>query len=173
MDHYTELARKTIYTFLKEKKIIQSPQNLPKEMLEKRAGVFVSLHKKSDNSLRGCIGTYLPTQENIALEIIHNAISASIEDPRFNPLAMPELEDLDISVDILSDPERIKNTDELDAKKYGIIIKSTDGRTGLLLPDIEGVENVDEQISIACQKAGISPSSEKFSIFRFTVTRHN
>jgi AmmeMemoRadiSam system protein A len=172
MDPYLELAQKTIITYLNENKIIEPEKNLPKEMLEKKAGVFVSLHQKSDHSLRGCIGTFLPTQDNIAQEIIHNAISASVDDPRFNPLSPLELADLEISVDVLSEPERIKNINELDSKKYGIIIKSADGRTGLLLPDIEGVKSVDEQISIACQKAGISPPFDKFSIFRFTVERH-
>ena len=172
MDPYIELAKETISTFLKENQIIKPKENLPKEMLETKAGVFVSLHKKSDHSLRGCIGTFLPTRENIAQEIIHNAISASCEDPRFIPLSSLELNDLEISVDVLSEPERIKSIDELDPKKYGIIVKSTDGGAGLLLPDIEGVKTVDDQISIACQKAGIDPSFEKFSILRFTVFRH-
>lgn len=171
MDSYVKLARQTIETYLKENRLIKPPKNLPKEMLENKAGVFVSIHKK-DGELRGCIGTFLPTKENIAQEIIHNAISAAFHDPRFYPIQKNELDDLEISVDILSKLEPVDSIDKLNVKKYGIIVKSDDGRTGLLLPDIEGVDSIDEQIQIACQKAGINPSKEKFVLYRFTVERH-
>jgi len=171
MDQYIKLAQQTIETYLKEGRLIKPPSNLSQEMLKKKAGVFVSLHKKNGD-LRGCIGTFLPTQENIAQEIIHNAISAAFRDPRFYPLQEDELKDLEISVDILSEPEPVDSIEKLNAKKYGIIVKADDGRTGLLLPDIEGVDTVDEQILIACQKAGINPFKEKYQIYRFTVERH-
>lgn len=171
MDSYVKLAQQTIETYLKENRLIQPMKNLPKEMLKNKAGVFVSIHKK-DGSLRGCIGTFLPTQDNLAQEIIHNAISAAFHDPRFYPIQKNELDDLEISVDVLSRPEPIDSIDKLNVKKYGIIVKADDSRTGLLLPDIEGVDSVDEQILIACQKAGINPAKEKFSLYRFTVERH-
>ena len=171
MDKYTNLAQKAIEIYLKENRLIDPPENLPPEMLEKRAGVFVSIHKK-DGSLRGCIGTFLPTKENIAKEIISNAISAAFFDPRFFPVQKEELNDLEISVDILSEPEPVESIDELDPKKYGIIVKTKNGRTGLLLPDIKGINSINEQISIACQKAGIDPVKEKFQIYKFTVKRH-
>lgn len=171
MDKYTNLAQKAIEIYLNENRLIDPPENLPSEMLEKRAGVFVSIHKK-DGSLRGCIGTFLPTKENIAKEIISNAISAAFFDPRFFPVQKEELNDLEISVDILSEPEPVKSIDELNPKKYGIIVKTKNGRTGLLLPDIKGIDSVNEQISIACQKAGINPIKEEFQIYKFTVKRH-
>ncbi|MGC9048817.1 MAG: AmmeMemoRadiSam system protein A [Patescibacteria group bacterium] len=170
-DIFVNLAKKTIKIYLKENRLIEPPPDLPPEMFKNKAGVFVSLHKKN-GELRGCIGTFLPTKENIAQEIIHNAISAAFHDPRFYPITKDELDDLEISVDVLSEPEPIDSIDKLNVKKYGIIVKTDDGRTGLLLPDIEDVETVDEQILIACQKAGINPAKEKFSIFRFTVERH-
>jgi len=171
MDAYVQLAKQTIETYIKNGKKIQPPADLPKELLEKKAGVFVSLHKKTDHSLHGCIGTFLPTQENIAAEIIENAISSATRDPRFMPLTEKELADLEINVDVLSEPAPVKDVKELDPKKYGVIVKTADGRAGLLLPDI-GVETVNEQISICCRKGDINPSNDKLMIFRFTVERH-
>jgi hypothetical protein len=171
MDSCVNLAKQTIEQYIKTGEKIKPPVDLPKEWLEKKAGVFVSLHKKSDHSLRGCIGTFLPTQENIASEIIENAISSATHDPRFMPLTEKELANLEINVDVLSEPAPVKDIKELDPKKYGVIVKTTDGRAGLLLPDI-GVETVNEQISICCQKGGISPLNDKLIIFKFTVERH-
>lgn len=171
MDKYVGLAKKTIETYIKNGEIIKCPSDLGKELLEKKAGVFVSLHKKSSHDLRGCIGTFKPTKENIAQEIISNAISAAFRDPRFNPLTAEELNDLEINVDVLGEPEEIKSKSGLNVKKYGLIVKSQDGRLGLLLPDIDGVNDVADQISIACRKAGISPL-EKIFLFRFSVERH-
>jgi AmmeMemoRadiSam system protein A len=143
------------------------PGDLP-ETLAGRAGVFVSLKKKGE--LRGCIGTFGPTQPTIAAEIIRNAVSAGTQDPRFWPVEAAELPQLDISVDILSAPERVDSLDELDAKKYGVIVRRG-GRSGLLLPDLAGVDSVHEQVAIAMQKAGIAPS-EEIELYRFTVTRY-
>lgn len=172
MDAYIQLAKQTVETYIKTGEKIKPPADLPKEMLEKKAGVFISLHKKSDHSLRGCIGTFLPTQENIAHEIIENAISSSTADPRFLPVTESEFEDLEVNVDVLSEPERVKDKSGLDPKKYGVIVKTADGRAGLLLPDLDGVNTVEEQISICCQKGGINPSYDKLMFYRFTVERH-
>ncbi|OQY38252.1 AMMECR1 domain-containing protein, partial [Candidatus Atribacteria bacterium 4572_76] len=134
---YVRLARETIENYVKQGKIITPPKDLPEEMINQKAGVFVSLKKFGD--LRGCIGTFMPTQENIAQEIIKNAISAAIDDPRFSPVTVFELEDLSISVDVLSAPEEVKDTSQLDPKKYGVIV-SSGYKKGLLLPDLEGVD---------------------------------
>lgn len=133
-----------------------------------RAGVFVSLKKFGD--LRGCIGTTAPTTASLADEIIQNAISAGTHDPRFSPVTAGELDDLVYNVDVLGVPEPIKDSSELNPAIYGVIVRSG-GRSGLLLPDLEGVDTVEEQLSIACRKAGISPD-EKFSMQRFKVTRY-
>lgn len=163
-----QLARESIIYYLKNKKRLSLPDNLPPELTEKRAGVFVSL--KKNGKLRGCIGTFLPTQDNIALEIIENAISAAVHDPRFSPVTLDEVEKLTISVDILSAPEEVKDISELDPKKYGIIV-SHGYKKGLLLPDLEGVDTVEQQIDIARQKAGIYVN-EDFKIERFEVKRY-
>ena len=160
------LARQTIEAFVKERKVLEPPQKPTPEMKQK-AGVFVSLHKRGE--LRGCIGTFAPTTENVAEEIIHNAIESSTRDPRFNPVRSDELAELEISIDVLSDPEPAKSTKELDAKKYGVIIKAG-VRRGLLLPDLPGVNTPDEQIAICRRKAGIG-ENEPIEIFRFEVRR--
>lgn len=170
MDIYVKLATDTIKDYLLKEKL-PDIKTLPAELQTKRAGCFVSLHTKSDDKLRGCIGTILPTHKNIAGEIIANAIEASFNDPRFEPLKKDELDNLDVSVDVLGTPEFIDNEKDLDVKKYGVIVKVNDGRTGLLLPDIEGVNTVKEQIEIAKDKGGITPDDEVL-LYRFTVTRH-
>ena len=138
-------------------------------MLETRAGAFVSIKKRGD--LRGCIGTISPTRDNLADEIVGNAINACSRDPRFNPVTPDELTDLTISVDILSDAEPINSPAELDVIKYGVIV-SRGYRRGLLLPNLEGVDTVEYQLQIALSKAGINPS-EPFDMERFEVVRHD
>lgn len=168
-DPYVKLARTTLENRVRYGKKTEIPKDLPKEMTEKRAGVFVSLKKNGE--LRGCIGTIGPTTKNIAHEIMQNAISAGLKDPRFFPLEEDELDDLIYSVDVLGEPETIKSLDELDPKRYGVIVRKGMG-TGLLLPNLEGVDTVEEQISIALRKAGIR-QNEDYQIERFEVIRHN
>lgn len=165
-DEYVKLAVASITSYITKKEKLSIPDNLPKEMLNEKAGVFVSIHK-FDN-LRGCIGTFLPTTNSIAEEIINNAISASTKDPRFNPITQDEIPYLEVNVDILSTPVPTTK-EELNPKKYGIIVKEGYKR-GLLLPDLEGVDTVDEQIAIAKHKAGIT--SNNISLERFEVIRH-
>lgn len=167
-DPYVKLARETIETYVRTGKVISVPRELPSEMKNTKAGAFVSIHKNGD--LRGCIGTILSTRKNIAEEVIRNAVSASAEDPRFPAVAPDELDDLEINVDVLSEPEQISSPDELDVKRYGVIV-SCGFRRGLLLPDLEGVDTVEQQIMIAMAKGGIS-RGEKITLHRFEVIRH-
>jgi len=174
MNPYVKLAKKSIETYLKTGKIMDVPDDLPKETYERKAGVFVTLWKRENGQrkLRGCIGTYLPTRPNIAQEIIKNSLSAALKDPRFVPLTKDELNPISIEVSILSPPQRIKSLDELDPEKYGIIVSTSDGRKGLLLPDIEDVDEVEKQISIAAQKGGIDPARDELIIYKFTVEKY-
>ena len=126
-----------------------------------------SLHRGGD--LRGCIGTIAPTQPTLAAEIVHNAIQAATADPRFDPLRPHELDDLEISVDVLQPPEPA-DFDDLDPKTWGVIV-SADWRRGLLLPDLEGVDTAAEQVGIAMRKAGIAPG-ETVRLERFRVDRY-
>ncbi|SHJ67181.1 uncharacterized protein, PH0010 family/AmmeMemoRadiSam system protein A/AmmeMemoRadiSam system protein B [Dethiosulfatibacter aminovorans DSM 17477] len=169
-DGYVRLARKTLETYLHENRTIKpNEEKLDEELLHNRAGAFVSI--KKDGNLRGCIGTINPTKGSIAEEIINNAISAGIYDPRFNPVEEDELEDLVYSVDILSPAEKIHSKTMLDPYNYGVIV--TSGRKkGLLLPNLEGIDDVDEQLRIALSKAGIN-QWEEYEMERFKVTRHH
>jgi AmmeMemoRadiSam system protein A len=160
------LARQTINSYLQEGTIIPPPKELSPEMKEK-AGVFVSLHRR--NMLRGCIGTFSPTTDNVAQEVIRNAIEAATGDPRFKPMTAAELDGLEISVDVLTAPVPVKSEQELDAKKYGVIVKAG-AKRGLLLPDLDGVETPAQQIEICRQKAWIGPD-EPIELFKFEVRR--
>jgi AmmeMemoRadiSam system protein A len=166
-DPYVELAREAIEEYVLRRRVISPPPWLPAELRKRRAGAFVTLKKRGE--LRGCIGTYLPTEPSLAEEIIKNAIHSATQDPRFPPVRPEELPELSVSVDILSPPEPASE-DELDPKVYGVIVESG-WRRGLLLPDLEGVDTVEEQLRIAKLKAGIDPG-EPVRIWRFTVERH-
>jgi AmmeMemoRadiSam system protein B/AmmeMemoRadiSam system protein A len=161
------LARETVENYVREGKVPSVPKNLTPEMKEK-AGVFVSIHRLG--ALRGCIGTFEPQQANVAEEIITNAVSSATSDPRFPPIALEELKELDYSVDVLTEPESVDDKSQLDARKYGVIVEAG-WRRGLLLPDLEGVDSVDYQIEICRQKGGIS-RDEPVNLYRFEVKRY-
>ncbi len=160
------LARRTIESHVRDRRTLE-PEPLEDPSLPKRAGAFVSLHR--GDQLRGCIGTILPTADTLAEEVAHNAIQAATRDPRFPPLEASELGDLDIKVDVLRQPEAC-SIDDLDPKQYGVIV-SSGWRRGLLLPDLEGVDDVRTQVEIAMQKAGIRPD-EPCGFERFRVDRY-
>ncbi|UCH79972.1 MAG: AmmeMemoRadiSam system protein A [Nitrospiraceae bacterium] len=167
MHPLVQLAKETIEKFILDGQIMEIHYPLADEMTEK-AGTFVSIKKKGE--LRGCIGTFHPAAENMAAEIIQNAISAATRDPRFPPVTADELDDLEYSVDVLSAPERIKSRRDLDPKIYGVIVVSGANK-GLLLPDLDGVDTVDDQISIASAKAGIYMDDD-IELYRFKVKRY-
>ncbi len=167
-DAYVQLARNAVEAYVRGRKVLEVPKDLPKEMYTEQAGAFVSI--KENGALRGCIGTIQATQTCIAEEIIGNAISASSRDYRFSPIEEEELDQLTISVDILGQREPVNSADELDVLRYGVIVTKGNKR-GLLLPNLEGVDTVEEQIAIAKRKAGIGVS-EKVALERFEVVRH-
>lgn len=160
-----KLAKQTVESYVRHGNVPE-PQEFTPEMQE-RAGVFVSLHRQGE--LRGCIGTFEPARDNVAQEIIANAISSAARDPRFPPVTESELDDLEYSVDILTQPEPVTDIGQLDPETYGIIVESG-RRKGLLLPDLEGVDSIEEQIAICRLKAGIS-ADEPITVYRFQVRR--
>jgi AmmeMemoRadiSam system protein A/AmmeMemoRadiSam system protein B len=167
-DAFVHLARISLETYVTTGKFAKLPEDIPEELTTKKAGVFVSL--KKHGSLRGCIGTIAPVTESIAKEILRNAVSSGTEDPRFPPVTEDELEELVYSVDVLAEPEPIKYMTDLDVERYGVIVTSGRKR-GLLLPNLEGVDTVEEQVAIAKKKAGIY-DHEQISLERFEVVRH-
>ena len=167
-DAFVKLARASVESWVRDRRVLSLPADLPAELRARRAGAFVSIHK--NGQLRGCIGTISAAEDCLGQEIIQNAVSASSRDPRFSPITPDELRYLEISVDVLGDAEPVDSPDKLDAKRYGVIV--TRGRKrGLLLPDLDGVDTVEEQIRIAKKKAGIR-EDEDCSLERFEVVRH-
>ena len=170
MDKYVELARNTIDEYVMNNRVyVPSMEELTDEMMTARAGAFVSLHEHGE--LRGCIGTIEPIRDTLTEEIVYNAISAATRDPRFPEITPDELDDLVINVDILTEPEKISSPEELDVKRYGVIVQKG-WKRGLLLPDLEGVDTVDYQIAIAKRKAGIAQNEPGVEMYRFEVIRH-
>ncbi len=169
-DPYVRLARLSLEHYVHEGDYLDVPPDVLPELLTRRAGAFVSL--KKEDRLRGCIGTLAPTRESLAQEIIHNAVAAGTEDPRFSPVMPDELDSLVYDVDVLGAMEPINSPAELDVKRYGVVVTSANGyKRGLLLPDLEGVDTVEQQIAIARNKAGIF-DNEECSLMRFEVIRH-
>ncbi len=175
MSHFlhplVQLARHSLDEYVRHGQRVPTPHALEYvPYLDARAGVFVSLHKKNGD-LRGCVGTFMPTRANVAEEVIENAIAAATRDPRFFPLQENELDDLDISVDVLSEPEPIASLAELDPQVYGVIVSDRNGtRRGLLLPMLDQVTTVEQQVAIAKQKASID-ADEPTLLWRFRVQR--
>lgn len=167
---YVKLACDTIEKYLQQEEMTISGKSLPEE-LRCQAGTFVSI--KKNGQLRGCIGTIQPTQDSLAEEIRGNAISAAFRDPRFPPVKEEELSELEISVDVLAEPEAIDSINDLDPHQYGVIVEKGRHR-GLLLPNLEGIDTVEEQVEIALRKAGLRPVNglEGVQLYRFKVTRH-
>ena len=169
MDPLVHLAAAAIKSY-----VANGREGIPSFLMDaapsKKAGVFVTIHSAS-GELRGCIGTILPTCETMAYEIIQNARSACSRDHRFAPVQENELESLTIKVDVLSEPEHIDSASMLDPSRYGVIVSAKDGRRGLLLPALDGVDTAMEQIAICRRKGGIR-DDEPITLQRFTVERH-
>ncbi|GAB6138755.1 AmmeMemoRadiSam system protein A [Halanaerobaculum tunisiense] len=163
-----KLARKAVEEYALQEEVVSPPAELSPELVD-QAGVFVSI--KKDGNLRGCIGSTKPTEANIAQEIIKNAISAGFKDPRFEAIEPEELEKLTYSVDVLGEPEEVASIDQLDPEQYGVIVKKG-AATGLLLPNIEGVNDAHKQVEVAKRKAGIPEEDDEIELMRFEVTRY-
>ena len=171
-DEYVNLARKSLEFIVNNGdnfKLTATDRNQMSDDLRfEKAGVFVTIYK--NDYLRGCIGTTSPTQPNIAEEIILNAASAGLRDNRFPPVRKHELQFLTYKVDVLDTPEVISDTSQLDVKIYGVIVE-LDRKRGLLLPNLDGVDTVKQQLEIVLKKAGIK-QNEPYVLKRFKVTRH-
>jgi AmmeMemoRadiSam system protein A len=162
-----ELVKSAVEECIRTGRVLKTPEELDEEMA-RRAGVFVCLKKGGE--LRWCIGTIEPTTSCVASEAIRNAVGAATEDPRFYPVSEHELDDIEYSVDVLCPPEKVSGIDDLDPRRYGVIV-SKGRRRGLLLPDIEGVDTAEKQLMIAMSKAGIAPGEDGVVIERFEVRR--
>lgn len=168
---YVQLARAAIDAFIRHGKHISPPREFSSQP---STGVFVSLHLGGD--LRGCIGTIEPVRSTLAEEIVENAISAAIRDPRFPPLVPAELDELEISVDVLTAPEPIDSIRDQDPVRHGLVVQSKRDpwKRGLLLPDLETIDTAKKQLEYTRDmKAGITDPNEPIEMFRFEVKRYH
>jgi MEMO1 family protein len=169
MHPLVKLAKDAVELYIRERNVLPVREDDLTPEMKDRAGVFVCL--KVRGMLRGCIGTFQPAEKDVATEVVRNAVSAATCDPRFTCVQAEELPDLEYSVDVLTAPERVNGPESLDPKRYGVIVQAGN-RRGLLLPDLEGVDTVEYQVSIAMQKAGI-PRGTPVTLYRFEVKRYH
>jgi AmmeMemoRadiSam system protein A len=163
---FVSLAIHSVKHQLEKGRSLPCPNPLPEEM-HGQAGTFVSI--KKNGLLRGCIGTIQPKYANLAEEVIHNAIKAASEDPRFPAVEIQELKELTFSVDVLTTPEKIKDTTSLDVNRYGLIVQS-ENKKGLLLPNLENIKTIDQQLKVCLKKGGIK-KTDNYELYRFEVKR--
>lgn len=170
---YAKVALNTIISKVKTgsvDKILN--ENIPEELSRPQA-CFVSIHKL-DGSLRGCIGTIEPVEKNLYSEIVRNAIAACTRDSRFSPLKEDELEEITVSVDVLTLPEKIQSVEELNPKIFGVIVSDGGFRKAVLLPGLKGIDTTEEQLKIVKKKAGIyQVDDNSLEIKKFSSTRYH
>lgn len=170
---YAKVAFETIINFLKGITLELPKDDIPETLSETRRGCFVSLHK-TDGSLRGCIGTIEPVEENLFKEITRNAIAAAFRDSRFSPLTLEEMDEVEISVDVLTVPEEINDLDDLDPQIYGVIVSDGASKRAVLLPSIPSIDTVEKQINIVKKKAGLNKvKNHQLKFYRFTSNRYH
>jgi AmmeMemoRadiSam system protein A len=169
-DPFVALARKAIESFVRDRTRVDPPLSADGRL--QRAGTFVSLHLP-DGTLRGCMGTIEPQMSSVEEEIVANAITAASGDPRFYSVTPQELPSLDISVDVLGPAEEVHDLSDMDPERYGMIIRTLDGRRAILLPGLEGVDSAEQQLRITCRKGSIDPDNDQYQMYRFEVERHH
>ncbi len=134
------------------------------------APVFVTI-RGADGALRGCIGTLTAAEASVSEETARNAVLAASRDPRFPALTSQELPGVSFEVSVLLDEEPIASPEELDPSQFGVVVRDDAGRRGVLLPDVPGVETAEQQVAIACRKAGI-PEPRGAQLARFRVLKY-
>ena len=163
---YISLAQESVHHFLSHHEKLSCPDPLSVD-LQTRSGVFVSI--KKFKQLRGCIGTLEPCEPNLGMEIIENSLKAALHDPRFSPITADELNDLSFSIDVIRPLEKVSSVEALNPSIYGLVVRSN-GKQGVLLPDLEGVGSTEEQIQI-CRTKGKIPEQTPVEMYRFQVDR--
>lgn len=172
-----KMVRKTVELWVNERKKLNfdsyaeiiGDSSLIQRLKNQRTGVFVTILK--DNKPRGTMGTINPVMDNIAEEIINNAIEAAAFDPTFIPVTPQELDELEYEVSVLNPLESVDDSKDLDPKKYGIVVEQGLKR-GIVLPNIKEIKTVEQQIEVAKERANIDDALDAWDpllIKRFTV----
>jgi MEMO1 family protein len=157
------VARRSVESALRDSSELPPPPN--GGYLAQKHGVFVTVRRR-DGKLRGCVGTIVPVCANLVAETWRSARLAAFQDGRFMPVAADDLGDLQFQVSILHSLEIIASTAELNPQHYGVIVSTSDGRRGLLLPGIKKIKTGDQQLVLARRKGWIEPD-EPVTIQRF------
>jgi len=152
------IARNSIESFVKTGKAPDAKS--ADARLNQIEGAFVTITKHG--ALRGCIGNIIG-QEPLVQTVRDMAVAASSRDPRFPPLTVAELKNIDIEISVLSQPRRVKDASEIQLGKHGVIV-SQNGHQGVFLPQVaqETGWSKEEFLSELCsQKAGLPPDAWK------------
>lgn len=172
-----KLARKAVERYLRSGVVMAVPEDTPQKLRGLGAS-FVTLLKlkgRDERELRGCVG-YVRPVESLALNVIHAAIAAATEDPRFMPLELKELDKVIFEVSVLSGMEELSRNPRRRPEEFAI---GRDGLmveyglySGLLLPEVPVEYCWDNETFLAetCFKAGLSPDcwlNEDVKVFRF------
>ncbi len=166
LDALPEVAREAIRARLENRK--PRPRVDPHGALAHPVPLFVTL--KIGGELRGCMGELAAHQDDLVEETMDRAVAAAFEDPRFPAMTEAELDLAEIDVTLLGPLEPVGSPDELDPQRYGVEVTSRKGHRAVLLPAIEGIDTVDEQVRIACRKAGFDPD-DGVAIRRFEALK--
>nr|MDO8114012.1 TIGR00296 family protein [Candidatus Sigynarchaeota archaeon] len=161
--YLVKLARKSLETRLKTGKALPVPADCPPK-LKQDTGLFVTLRKHGepvDESLRGCIGM-IEAREPLVAGVVHMALAAGLEDPRFPQVSASELDHLDFEVTAMTVPKLLETKDPEAIKKSikigrdGLIM-GRGYRRGLLLPQVpvEYDWDVETFLMHTCGKAGL------------------
>jgi AmmeMemoRadiSam system protein A len=123
-----------------------------------RRGVFVSLHRRADGELRGCVGM-MEAERPLGETVARMAVAAATEDRRFAPVTAEELPDLEIEISVLSPPAPIRG-EEVEVGRHGLLIEH-EGRRGVLLPQVPVAHKWgrEEFLDQTCRKAGLPAGS--------------
>lgn len=164
-----QIARETMETYIKTGKRLDLKEDDP--LFNREMGAFVTVHKKGQ--LRGCIGNIIG-RGPLYLTIKNMAIESSTGDPRFSPVSVNELGEIDIEISVLSELEKITDPNTIEIGKHGVLVRRG-FRSGVYLPQVgteTGWSREEFMNSLCASKAGLSQDAWKkgeVDIYVFTA----
>jgi len=146
-----KIARQTLEIYLKDGEM--PAFDFISNKLTEDGAAFVTLHRQG--KLRGCIGM-LQATEPLFQTVQNMVVAAALEDPRFDPVKVSELSEIDIEISVMSPMRRIGTILEIEVGRDGICVSKGPSR-GVLLPQVaaENDWNSEEFLSNTCLKAGL------------------
>lgn len=163
------IARKNIMHYLTDGEMLSvENMDIPLEFKEKR-GVFVTLKKHGD--LRGCIGYPEPVYPLLPA-LLDSSVSAALRDPRFPPVTLEEMDEIEVEVTVLTKPEKIVPVPENVIIGEDGLIAEKGMFKGILLPQVpvEWKWDAEEFLCQTCMKAGLPPDcwlDKETTVYKF------